>query len=62
MSDISKHLLETDLFRIETGSMDEAEKIALAYNRARAIAGAYGSTPSLGRIDLPDLKITLHCL
>ena len=62
MSDISKHLLETDLFRIETGSMNEAEKIALAYKRARAIAGAYGNTLNPGRINLPDPKITLHCL
>ncbi|GAM33326.1 acyl-CoA oxidase [Talaromyces pinophilus] len=44
MSNISKHLLETDLFRIETGSMSEGEKIALAYKRARAIARAYDFT------------------
>ncbi|PCG96142.1 hypothetical protein PENOC_074270 [Penicillium occitanis (nom. inval.)] len=44
MSDISKHLLETDLFRIEIGSMSEGEKIALAYKRARAIARAYDFT------------------
>lgn len=62
MSNISKHLLETDLFRIETGSMSEGEKIALAYKRARAIARAYGNTPCPGRISLPDPKITLHCL